>query len=107
MLSYKRIDSPVGRLTLVADASSLLAVLWPNDRSGRVKLDDMCEEIAHPVIVEAERQLMEYFKGQRATFDLQLNFRGTEFQKRVWQQLLQIPYGQTRSYGHLARAIGK
>jgi methylated-DNA-[protein]-cysteine S-methyltransferase len=66
----------------------------------------MLEDLHHPILCEAERQLTEYFKGERTTFQLLLQFRGTEFQKRVWQQLLQIPYGQTRSYIHLARAIG-
>lgn len=106
MLSCKYIDSAVGRLTLVADEMSLLAVLWPNDDSTRVKLDQMYEDPEHSILCEAERQLAEYFKGERTTFDLPMNFRGTDFQKRVWQQLLQIPYGQTRSYGSLALAIG-
>jgi len=106
MLSYKYMNSMVGRLKLVADESSLVAVLWPHDKPTRVTLDDMREDPRHPVLGRAERQLTEYFKGERMTFDLPLHFRGTEFQKRVWQRLLDIPYGHTRSYGHLARAIG-
>jgi len=66
----------------------------------------MREDRHHPVLAEAERQLAEYFKGERTMFDLPLQFRGTAFQKRVWQQLLRIPYGQTRSYGQLALAMG-
>lgn len=106
MLSYKHMNSAVGRLKLVAEESSLIAVLWPNEMPTRIKLDDMCEDRHHPILVEAERQLMEYFKGERTIFDLSLRFRGTAFQKRVWQHLLRIPYGHTRSYGHLALAIG-
>lgn len=106
MLFYKHMDSPVGRLKLVADESSLVAVLWPNDRPTRIKLSDMHEELHHPVLREAERQLTEYFEGTRTIFDLPLRFRGTAFQQRVWQQLLCIPYGRTRSYGHLALEIG-
>jgi methylated-DNA-[protein]-cysteine S-methyltransferase len=106
MLFYKHMVSPIGRLTLVADSAALFAVLWPNDRPGRINLDDMQEDRRHPVLREASRQLAEYFRGKRMTFDLPLRLRGTGFQQRVWQQLRSIPYGQTRSYGQLASAIG-
>ena len=106
MMYHKRMNSPVGRLTLVADDTSLVAVLWPNDNPSRVKLGAMSEDLHHPILCEAERQLDEYFKGERTSFELPLHFHGTAFQKRVWQELLEIPYGQTRSYGHLAKAIG-
>jgi len=106
MLTYKHMISPIGRLKLVADGATLVAVLWPNDRPLRIRLDEMREDRHRPVLAEAERQLAEYFKGARTTFDLPLQFRGTAFQKRVWQQLLCIPYGQTRSYGQLALAMG-
>jgi len=96
----------VGRLKLVADESNLIAVLWPEDTSMRVKLEDMREDPRHPVLVQTGRQLTEYFEGKRTAFDLPIEPRGTAFQQRVWQQLLRIPYGQTRSYGHLALAIG-
>jgi methylated-DNA-[protein]-cysteine S-methyltransferase len=64
------------------------------------------EDGHHPVLVEADRQLTQYFAGQRITFELPIHAEGTPFQKRVWYELLQIPYGQTRRYGDLARAIG-
>ena len=106
MMSYTHMDSAVGRLTLVADETSLIAVLWPNETATRIKLDAMLKDRHHPILREAERQLTEYFQGERTTFHLPLQFRGTAFQKRVWQQLLLIPYGETRSYIHLARAMG-
>ena len=106
MLTHIVIDSPVGRLKLVADRSSLLAVLWPNDGPSRVKSDETCEDLHHPILREAERQLSEYFGRKRKTFELPMRFIGTAFQTRVWQHLLTIPYGQTRSYGHLAAALG-
>ena len=106
MLSYKHMDSPVGRLKLVADGVHLIGVLWPNDRPLRIHLDDMQEDRCNQILCEAERQLTEYFNGVRTTFELPIHLRGTAFQKRVWQQLLQIPYGHTRSYGHLAAALG-
>ena len=55
---------------------------------------------------EARRQLEEYFAGRRQTFDLPLRPQGTEFQRRVWEELLQIPYGQTATYGKIAQRIG-
>jgi methylated-DNA-[protein]-cysteine S-methyltransferase len=106
MLSYKFMDSPVGRLKLVGNDAGLLAVLWPNDRPLRVKLDEMREDLHHPILCQAECQLTEYFKGERTAFDVPMQLRGTAFQQRVWQQLLRIPYGHTRSYGRLAAAIG-
>ena len=106
MLSYRHMNSPVGRLKLVADDSHLVAVLWPDDRPLRVTLGDMRQDLHHPVLCEAKRQLTEFFKGDRRIFEVPIQFQGTVFQKRVWEQLLRIPYGMTRSYGHLAAAIG-
>jgi methylated-DNA-[protein]-cysteine S-methyltransferase len=59
------------------------------------------------VLVEAERQLREYFAGRRQAFDLKLDFAGTPFQKSVWKALLTIPFGQTRSYGEIAKQVGR
>jgi len=105
--TYKLVDSPVGRLTLVAKGARLAAILWENDRPGRVRLGPMREDASHPVLVQAERQLAEYFSGQRSRFDLDLEFAGTAFQKQVWEALLTIPYGQTRSYSQIAAQIGR
>ncbi|HKT34701.1 MAG TPA: methylated-DNA--[protein]-cysteine S-methyltransferase [Nitrospira sp.] len=106
MLSCKFMDSPIGRLKLVGNDAGLIAVLWPDDRPLRVKLDETREDRHHPILCQAECQLAEYFKGERTTFGVPMQLRGTVFQQRVWQQLLRIPYGETRSYGHLAAAIG-
>ena len=102
----KRVDSPVGRLTLVATDDGLAAVLWENDRPDRVRLHIAAEDDAHPVLVEAERQLTEYFAGQRRSFDLKLDLAGTAFQRQVWNALLTIPFGETRSYAQIAKQIG-
>ena len=59
-----------------------------------------------PLLKETERQLEEYFAGRRKTFDLPLDLKGTAFQKKVWQALLEIPYGETRSYSQIAEAAG-
>ena len=60
----------------------------------------------HPVLAEAAKQLAAYFAGRLRRFDIPLDLRGTPFQRRVWAELIRIPYGETRSYGELARAIG-
>jgi methylated-DNA-[protein]-cysteine S-methyltransferase len=69
-------------------------------------LEVVAEDESHPVLLEAEKQLNEYFSGKRKAFDLKLDFAGTEFQKKVWQALLEIPFGETRSYGQIARQLG-
>jgi methylated-DNA-[protein]-cysteine S-methyltransferase len=105
-LFYKEMDSPVGRLRLVASANALVAVLWERERPNRVKLGEMKFDRRYPVLIEAERQLTEYFSGARTDFNLPLEPRGSEFQKKVWRALKEIPFGETRSYLELAKAVG-
>jgi methylated-DNA-[protein]-cysteine S-methyltransferase len=105
-LAYKFVDSPIGKLTLVASAKGLVAILWENDSPRRVRLEALVEDKRHPVLVETERQLKEYFLGRRNAFSLPLDMRGTDFQQSVWQALLAIPFGETRSYGELAKQLG-
>jgi methylated-DNA-[protein]-cysteine S-methyltransferase len=90
----------------VANGNGLAAVLWENDNPSRVRLGPLEEDRNHPVLREAERQLSDYFAGKRETFSLKLDFAGTDFQKKVWNALTTIPFGQTRSYGQIARQIG-
>lgn len=103
---FKTMASPVGQLKLVASDNGLAAVLWENDDPRRVPINATVEDPAHPVLLEAEHQLNDYFAGKRTTFSFKLDFVGTEFQKKVWQALLTIPFGETRSYGDIARQIG-
>lgn len=103
---FKTIWSPVGELTLVADDRGLAAILWEDDRPGRVRLGALIEKADHPVLLETERQLGQYFAGERRSFDVPLSFAGTDFQKRVWAALLAIPFGETRSYGEIAHQLG-
>lgn len=105
-LSYKEIDSPVGKLKIVASAKTLVAVEWERKASNRKMHDPAKFDPSHPILCEAERQLGEYFAGTRTHFDLPLEARGSEFEKRVWRALAKIPYGKTRSYLDLAKAIG-
>jgi O-6-methylguanine DNA methyltransferase len=105
-LFYKEMKSPVGKLKLIASAQALVAVLWEQERPNRVQLDPAKLTPEHPVLVETERQLTEYFSNKRTDFDLPLEPNGSEFQKKVWRALREIPFGQTRSYLDLAKAIG-
>lgn len=102
----KTIASPVGTLTLVATDAGLAAILWENDRPGRVQLDIQKQDENHPVLRETERQLREYFAGRRTQFSVTLDMEGTAFQRQVWNALLTIPFGETRSYRQIAEQIG-
>jgi len=96
-------DSPLGGLTLVAEGDALTGAYFEGQRhlprrSFGPRRDGR--------FAEARRQLDEYFAGSRTCFDLPLAPRGEEFQLRVWQLLTEIPYGERRSYGQLARELG-
>jgi methylated-DNA-[protein]-cysteine S-methyltransferase len=104
---YKTMDSMVGKLQLIATDQGLAAVLWENDPPGRVRLNPLAEDQDHPVLQETEKQLSEYFAGKRSRFSIKLDPKGSDFQNQVWQALLTIPFGETRSYGQIARQIGK
>ncbi|WP_395605791.1 methylated-DNA--[protein]-cysteine S-methyltransferase [Pseudomonas sp. B16120] len=103
---YKLMPSPVGELTLVARDGKLSAILWEVERANRVRLGELIEANDSPALRETERQLKEYFAGTRNQFELELDFAGTDFQKQVWQALLTIPFGETRSYSQIAEQIG-
>ena len=103
---YKLMPSPVGELTLVARDGKLSAILWEVERANRVRLGELIEAHDSPVLLETERQLQQYFAGTRNQFELELDFTGTDFQKQVWQALLTIPFGETRSYSQIAEQIG-
>jgi methylated-DNA-[protein]-cysteine S-methyltransferase len=104
---WKTIDSPVGALKLIASDRGLAVLAWDDEKDHRVPRLAATPSDDHPVLIEAERQLAEYFAGTRTKFTVKLDFAGTDFQREVWQALLTIPYGETRSYGQIARQIGK
>ena len=105
-LAFMEMPSPVGILKLVATKNALVAVLWENENPKRVRLAELIEQVDHPILLATQKQLSEYFAGTRQRFDLPLDFEGTEFQKRVWQALLDIPFGETRSYRDIAEQVG-
>jgi len=98
---YSRISSPVGPLLLAVSERGLVALEFGRGKiaAGWVESEEKTAACA--------RQLEEYFAGRRRRFDLPLDLRGTDFRKSCWRELLKIPYGETRSYADIARAIGK
>jgi len=106
-LFFKPFPSPLGELTLVASDAGLVAILWQDDDPARVRLGERIEMAEHPILIDTERQLEAYFAGEREVFDLPLDMRGTGFQRQVWDALLTIPFGETRSYVDIARQIGR
>ena len=91
-------ETVLGSVTLVEEDGALLAISTHHVYEG------ICQETT--LIKEAHQQLSEYLKGERKSFDLPLRMKGTDFQQRVWNALLGIPYGETRSYKQIAEAIG-
>ena len=103
---FKEMDSPVGWLKLVGSDRGLAAVLWEDDNPKRVRVREYMRDDNHPILLDAEKQLKEYFAGTRKEFTVKLDPIGTDFQKEVWKALEAIPYGQTRTYSDIAREIG-
>ncbi len=106
MIAYVTVESPIGRLLLQTDGVSLTGLYM--DVPGRPVqgMNDWQEDANAGPLAEAVRQLGEYFAGNRREFDLPLRMHGTEFQRCVWRALNEIPYGETWSYGELAKRIG-
>ena len=103
---FTRAPSPLGPLLLVGTEDALTSIWLPSGRDRRLEPDPDWIESRAP-FAEAVRQLDAYFAGRLRQFDLPLAPKGTAFQQRVWQALLDIPYGETASYGELARRIGR
>ena len=105
--TFKNMESPVGRLALVASRVGLAAILWEHERPNRVRVHPREEQRDHPLLLETERQLSDYFAGKRTAFSVPLDVAGTAFQKAVWAALLTIPYGEKRYYAQIAAQIGR
>jgi methylated-DNA-[protein]-cysteine S-methyltransferase len=101
---YTRMESPVGWLLLVGDQAGLRSVSFEVSKRTTVVLDGWREDEA--TFGEVARQLRAYFARELREFDLELAPEGTEFQLRVWRALRAIPYGETISYGELAKRVG-
>lgn len=100
-MNYVYLETPIGKLLLAGDKTALRAI-----QIARPAPEPSWEASSSPVLVEAARQLIEYFAGKRREFDLPLAPEGTEFQRTVWRTLEQIPYGVTITYSELASRVG-
>ena len=96
-ISALNIDSPIGTLGLCARDGYLVRIVF-----GGVEATEYIDD----VLIAAKIQLAEYFAGERREFDVPLYMEGTEFQKKVWKALTEIPYGETRSYSEIAEVVG-
>ena len=114
LISLQHYDSPCGRLVLASFADKLYLCDWsdnPFAERNRRRIEKYLKATSKTettsVLEETKRQLDEYFAGKRKAFDIQLRLTGTDFQNEVWNALLDIPYGATKSYKDIARYIGK
>ncbi|HWC68116.1 MAG TPA: methylated-DNA--[protein]-cysteine S-methyltransferase [Acidimicrobiales bacterium] len=107
MTTHTTIDSPIGPLLLTTDGTSLTGIYLDSERGASRPADLGDDDSDHPVLVAAADQLRAYFAGELDEFALPLAAVGTAFQKEVWDALAEIPYGETISYGELARRVGK
>ncbi|MFW9902976.1 MAG: methylated-DNA--[protein]-cysteine S-methyltransferase [Candidatus Thorarchaeota archaeon] len=110
---YRHIDSPIGSL-IIGTTPKGLCLLEYADRHGLTKINSRyskwykmeCVEGSHAILDTLERELKSYFAGKLRTFSIPLDLRGTPFEMSVWNELLNIAYGETKSYIDIARAIG-
>jgi len=103
---FCHVESPIGRLTLTSDGTALTGLYMATPGKRPVFGREWAQNGAAGPLPLVVRQLQEYFAGTRRKFDLPLHMEGTGFQQRVWRALTEIPYGETWSYGQLARRIG-
>ena len=105
-LYFSRMPSPVGPLLIGVSDTALVALEFDRGLPRTIAGQAVAWQESEARTGAVRRQLEQYFAGTRRSFDLQLDLRGTEFRKRCWKELLRIPYGQTRSYAEIARAVG-
>jgi methylated-DNA-[protein]-cysteine S-methyltransferase len=104
-MKYCYAESPIGPLLIAGDQDAIHVIAFPRNGKPRKPEAAWTESMTGP-LAEAVRQLREYFAGKRKDFDLPLVLEGTEFQRKVWRKLQEIPYGETISYGVLAKRVG-
>ena len=105
-LYYSRMNSPAGPLLIAVSETALVALEFDRGLPKKVGGQPVAWEESEARTRSVREQLQQYFSGKRRDFDLALDLRGTDFQKRCWNALLRIPYGETRSYAEVARAVG-
>ncbi len=104
-MHYSYLPSPIGRLMVAGDEEGLKWVVFEKGKYPPT-LDESWEEKQTSLLRETKRQLKAYFAGKLQDFDVDVAPEGTEFQRKVWRRLQDIPYGETISYGTLARRVG-
>lgn len=102
----KTVRTPVGPVVLAASGAAVAALVWTREELRRLGVAEARAGATCDLLEAAEAQLEEYFQGRRDRFDLPFELRGTDFQKRVWSELANIPYGETWSYRELAAKVG-
>jgi methylated-DNA-[protein]-cysteine S-methyltransferase len=105
-LAYSQIDSPVGPLTIAVSERGVAVLAFGHELPAKLGGKPVEWQKSDKATATMRQQLAEYFAGKRRDFTVPLDLRGTEFQRQCWQQLLQIPYGKTKSYADIARAVG-
>ncbi len=105
-LYYSRMPSPVGPLLIGVSKSALVMLEFDRGLPQMIAGQPVAWEESEKRTTIVRAQMDEYFAGRRREFELELDLRGTEFRKRCWDELLRIPYGKTRSYAEIARAVG-
>lgn len=106
MRYYDTYESPIGGMLLAATGDGLAGVYFDRQKHHPGKARDWKRDPANPHLKLAKAQLAEYFAGKRRKFDLALDPAGTDFQKAVWKAISGVPFGQTITYGELARRAG-
>lgn len=102
---YKKVmNSPVGKIEIIEENEKIVELNIYNEERNQKK-NNIIEKDTK-LLLEVEKQLREYFEGKRIKFEISLNPKGTEFMKKVWKELLNIPYGETRTYKEIAEKIG-
>lgn len=98
---YKKIiNSPVGKIEIIEENEKIIELNIYNEKKNNIIEKDT------KLLLETQKQLKEYFEGKRTKFEIPLNPKGTEFMKKVWKELLNIPYGEVRTYKEIAEKIG-
>lgn len=107
MVEYARLETPLGTLVAAASEQHLIGLWFEGQAHFAGVRKDWCEAPSSRVLARCAKQVSEYFAGRRQRFDLPLAPSGTEFQRRVWEEIARVPYGETLSYAELAQRCGR
>ena len=103
MKYIKYVDFKLGKIGIIEENGKIVKILFINENNKNMEC--FIEKDTN-LLLEAKKQLEEYFKGKRREFDLPIKQEGTDFQKKVWKALCEIPYGETRTYKEVAKMVG-